>query len=251
MLTVLHIGPWALRVYTLLIDAGVLLGVLLAAYRGSRSGIAPGRMVNASLAALAVGLIVGRAAHVAFNWADYSAEPSAIWELGRPLAFHGILLGSILGLLAYASLRHTRFWPLADAAAGAAPAVQALAWTAALLQGVAYGMPTYSGWAWELPDIYGVVLPRIPVQAVGALLSALLAIGLSRLRPRRPGTVFSYYLAANSIAYFALEFGRGDPTLYLGQLRISQVIYLVELLLACVLGFFLSRRSSPVTTRVI
>ena len=236
-----QMGPWSLRIYSLLIYLGIVLGLAAALYKGRQWGLPAKEVASAGLWALAGGLAVGRLAHVGAHWADYARQPWAALELGRPFAYHGLLSGTLLGMALFAAVRGMPVWPLADALASGAPVVLLFGWAASLFRGVAYGRPSYAAWSWELPDIHGVLLPRIPTQAMGAILAGLLGAALFLARPRRPGILLGAFLLVSSLGHFALEFTRGDPTWYVGPLRISQVAYLVELLGAMIIFVVLIR----------
>jgi prolipoprotein diacylglyceryltransferase len=118
------------------------------------------------------------------------------------------------------------------------PIAQAFIWIGAMLQGIAHGQVTYDGWAWDLPDAYGVVLPRTPVQIVGAAAALLIWAFLFTLAWRRAqyeGAVFATFLLADSLVQFVLGFARGDATAMLGPLRAAQLVHLAGAMVAITL----------------
>jgi phosphatidylglycerol:prolipoprotein diacylglycerol transferase len=215
---------------------------LIARKRGSE----PGSAIDASLVGLIFGILGGRLAYVAIYWEYFSShltEALSPWRGG--LSFQGALVGGILGVLVYALWRERSFWPLADALTPGLALGQGIGWIGCLLTGCAYGLPAKGWLAWELPDIYGIVAFRLPVQAIMSGLNGLLLVLLLVLIWRRvslfPGFLALLYLLLSSISGFGLEFMRGDETLYIGLLRWSQVVEIGEFLLAIGLLIALGR----------
>ena len=126
----------------------------------------------------------------------------------------------------YSAVRRISFWYFADAAALGLAIGQAIGWMGALIQGANYGVVSDSPIAIDLPDLYGLVQPRFPLQHAEITVFALLFIGLLFAAAQRPraGTLFVVYLLLASLANFALGFQRGDDTAYVGALRIDQVV---------------------------
>jgi phosphatidylglycerol:prolipoprotein diacylglycerol transferase len=232
-----------LPVYTALVGLGVAVG-LLAAYlylrarsrRLSRLDL----FLDGALLALAVGWIGARAYHVIMGWDYYQtrseeiAPLSGLWEGSMPggLGIRGALLLGLAAVALYAAVRRLSFWHLADAAALGLAVGQAIGWAGALAQGANYGIVSDSRLAMELPDLYGLVAPRFPLQHVEMLVYAVVCGGLLVLaaQNRPPGTLFFVYLIAVSLSNATLGFQRGDETAYWGGLRIDQI---VDALWAC------------------
>lgn len=224
-------------VYTALVGLGAAVG-LLAAYlylrarsrRLSRLDL----FLDGALLALAAGWIGARAYHVMMRWDYYQIRPeeiaplSGLWEASMPggLGIRGALLLGLAAVALYAGVRRLSFWHLADAAALGLAVGQAIGWAGALVQGANYGIVSDSRLALELPDLYGLVAPRFPLQHVEILLYAVVFVVLIALaaQNRSPGTLFFVYLIAVSLSNAALGFQRGDETAYWDALRIDQIV---------------------------
>jgi prolipoprotein diacylglyceryltransferase len=115
---------------------------------------------------------------------------------------------------------------LADATAIGLALGQAIGWAGALVQGSNYGVLSDSPVAVDLPDLYGLVAPRFPVQHAEIILFAALGMGLIVIAFYKPraGMLFRVYGLIASTANFVLGFQRGDETLGLVGLRIDQWI---------------------------
>jgi len=238
----LDLNWFELPVYTAIIMLGAAAG-LLAAYlflrSRSRRASAVTVFLDGALIALAAGWVGGRAYHVATHWEYYVARPE---EIAQPdlggLAMRGAVMLALIALALYAAARQIPFWWFADAAAIGLSIGQAIGWVGALIQGTNYGVVSDSQMAIDLPDLYGLVQPRFPLQHAEIALFALLFIGLLYAAFQRPraGTLFVVYLLLGSLANFALGFQRGDDTVYLGALRIDQVVDAGFVALAVLVG---------------
>lgn len=226
-----------LPVYTALVGLGALVGLLIAyLYLRSRSRRLSrvDLFLDSALVAFGAGWIGARAYHVVMHWDYYQTRPgdiaplAGLFEGSAPggLGIRGAFLLGMLALALYAKVRALSFWHLADAGAVGLAAGQVIGWVGALAQGAHYGVVSDSRIAIELPDLYGLVAPRFPLQHVEILLYAAVFAGLLLLaaQNRPPGTLFFVYLVAIGLSNAALGFQRGDETAYWGGLRIDQLV---------------------------
>jgi phosphatidylglycerol:prolipoprotein diacylglycerol transferase len=230
--------------YTAIVALGAAAG-LLAAYLFLRTrslrASAPNVFLDAALLTFVMGWAGARAYHVATHWDYYAARPEEIAQVGLGgFGIRGAFIFGLAALLIYARLRKISFWYFADAAAIGLTIGQAIGWVGALVQGANYGAVSDSQIAMDLPDVYGLVQPRFPVQSAESVFFALLFIGLLYVATQRPrsGELFIAYLGLASAANFALGFQRGDDTVFVGQLRIDQVIDAVFIVGAACLGLW-------------
>ena len=216
--------------YTALVALGAVTG-LLAAYlflrSRSRRAAALGTFLDGALIVFASGWIGARAYHVLMHWDYYQARPEEITHVG--LGGLGIRGGLVLGLVlaaGYTRWRKLSFGHLADAAAIGLSIGQAIGWIGALVQGANYGIVSDSQIAIELPNLYGLVEPRFPLQHVEIALFAILFAALLVLssQRRRPGFMFLAYLLIASLTNALLGFQRGDETAYVGAVRVDQIV---------------------------
>jgi phosphatidylglycerol---prolipoprotein diacylglyceryl transferase len=232
-------------VYTATVALGAAAG-LLAAYlflrtRSRRASALP-VFIDSALIAFAAGWIGARVYHVATHWDYYAARPEEIAQPGLGgLGMRGALVFALLALLFYSAARKISFWYFADAAAIGLAIGQVIGWVGALAQGANYGVVSDSPIAMDLPDVYGLIQPRFPLQYFEIAMFAVLFVGLVIAASQRPytGVLFSAYLLLASLGNFALGFQRGDDTAYISALRIDQVVDAAFVLLA--VAIWLSR----------
>jgi prolipoprotein diacylglyceryl transferase len=269
-------GSIIIYTHTILLDIGLICGLVVACLEGKRRGIAPECLIDAALWAVGSGIMGGRVGYVLANqeyFAENFREAFYIWEGG--LAFQGAFLAGLLALFLYSLYHKLPFLTLADTAALGLALGQAFGWLGCLMSGCAYGLESHGAnfllarLSLDLPDIYGTIAPRFATQPLASALSMAVFIILLWTTRRRwsfdsaqdrpfdspldpstglrtslpqdrpfPGFVFTLYLLLYAGGQFLLEFTRGDEAIYWGPWRISQWIYLAEAAFALV---FLAR----------
>ena len=232
----LRLGPLAIRWYGLLIASAVILGLWLAGFLAKRRDINPDLMGD-----LVVWLIVGaipmaRLYYVAFRWEFYRNNPQeilAIWHGG--IAIHGAIIGGTIATLIFARINQLPFWKLADILAPCLIGGQAIGRWGNFFNSEAFGVPTDLPWKLYIPPAnrpielrsFETFHPTFLYESlwnVGVLV-ILLTI-FFRYPKAKPGTLICVYAIAYSLGRLWIEGLRID-SLYLGPLRIAQVISLL------------------------
>jgi phosphatidylglycerol:prolipoprotein diacylglycerol transferase len=259
-----RLGSTIIYTYTVLLDVGLVCGLVVACLEGKRRGIAPERIVDAALWAMAAGIAGGRVGYVLANQEYFAENLKAfyVWEGG--LAFQGAFLAGLLALFLYSAYRKLPFLALADIAALGLALGQVFGWLGCLMSGCAYGLESHGATSilarlsLDLPDIYGIHAPRFATQPLASTLSLAIFILLWATRRRWasaqdrpfPGLTFTLYLLLYASGQFLLEFTRGDEAIYWGPWRVSQWIYLAEAVLGLVLLAYLLRKSRSSLTKL-
>lgn len=258
---VFELGPVELRAYTAWLVAGILLALVVIIWRAYRYGpAAPIPWLDVGIAALLGSIAGARLLHVALDWRYFSDHTDEITRLSSGgLAWHGALLAGIPAVLIAARLRRVPLKAWTDAAALALPLLWIAGWLACRRAGSAYGYEVWTladwpGWlAEELPDIYGIVAPRLEVQLAGALFSGIL-FGLALLLTWRnwlPGLRLWIVLALAGLGFALLGFFRADPSRFFFERRADQIFDLLVLLLSTLTGCLIwlsSRRNQEIET---
>jgi phosphatidylglycerol:prolipoprotein diacylglycerol transferase len=238
--TLFTIGNLNIPSYTVLLDLGLILGLILTYFEGKRALGSGETGLDLGLWTVIGGIVGGRIGYVLANWRAFSEDwlgVIRIWQGG--LSFHGAFLGGLLAMVLFARPwrregRPHSFWQLADVVTPGLALGIAFGWAACLRGGCAYGaLGEGPGYA-VLPDLYGVQASRFATQAVGLAFALVLFVAFWLLRKRWPfpGTAFLMYLLVYFAGQFFLEFTRGDEALYLGPWRLQQVLDLVLALAA-------------------
>ena len=242
-----RIGPIVIRTYALFLDMAVLAGLGWLAWQGHRIARQPVAWLDAGLGALVGGIAAGRLGHAAIHWAYFSEHPEQIGQVWRGgLDWHAGVVGGLIGLVLVCRWRGVDFPAALDALAVMVPVWAALISTGCLMGSCGHGREVSSLAdypplvAAELPDLYGVVLPRLASQLYGIVWAGIvLIITVAALRRiNQPGGRFWPVLGLLAGGAFAIGFTRGDAAPMVGALRLDQILDLAIAALA-LLGMWL------------
>jgi len=209
----------------------LLGGIGWVLWKAPRHGLHQGTVWEGALLSISAAVLGARLFEGVGRWDYFQQYPLEIvrhWQ--GNLSFQGGLLAGAVALLLYCYWRSLSFWEIAGLAVPGLALATAIGWLGALLHGANYGFPMFGPLAVELPDLYGIVVPRFPTQVAGIVWSLLifaLLLGLAR-RNTQPRTLTLTWLFLYAGGMFALEFTRADETLYFGMFRIAQLLFLAE-----------------------
>lgn len=209
-------------IFSLLLGVGAGAGLIWVAYRAPEKQALS--YVDAGLAALLGGLVGGRAVFVAVNWGyfqDHLVEIPQVWLGG--FSGLGALAGSVLAVAQLALFVRQTFGELADALLPLVTSMVTAAWLACWLDGCVYGAPVEEWWGVLARDEWGILIPRMPVQLIGALLSLGLFWSIERISSRLPipGQAAGLAVLGLSLILFGLSFLRADPVPYWRGMRLD------------------------------
>jgi phosphatidylglycerol:prolipoprotein diacylglycerol transferase len=247
---IVHLGPFALRWYSLMIMIGVMVGTWLAAKFAERRGIPADDVYSAALWVVLGGIVGARLAHVIDRFDFYRANPSkilAVYEGGLAI-WGGLIAGGLAGW-AYTRRYHIRFWPFADSVAHGAILGQAIGRIGCIVNGDVAGKPT-DGWGFVYTNP-NALLPKpeyfnTPTQPypLYEMIWDLALFGLLFLVARRvkfDGAVFLTYVVVYSLGRFLLTFVR-EEEIFLFGLQQAQVFSLIAIVIAAYLFLYLRMR---------
>ncbi len=224
-----RIGNEPFFTYTLLIDLGLIAAVAILALEGRRRGWGGWQVIEVLTWALVPAIGGGRLAYVASQWL---ADPAQVGQWRQPwgdgLSFPAALVAGALGLAVLAAWRRRSYVELLGAVAPGLALGQALGWLGAAVHGVSAGVPVLAAWRWapHLRDLYGVVLPRFPLQYGAALLSLATwaAITWGHLATDRERV--ACYALCTGLGLSALGWGLERRLSMLAGLSLEQMAYL-------------------------
>ncbi len=260
--------PIAIRWYGLLIVGGALLGTWLAARRAQRRGYDPDHVWNLLMLGMLLGVAGARIYYVLFEWGQFRGDLLKMVNITTGgLAIHGAVIGAVLAALFYTRRHGLRFLEWGDLFVPGFLLAQAIGRWGNFFNQEAYGVPagrlTFGvliDAPYRLPPYHD--LAQYPLDTLfhatflyesvwnlcGVLLLLLLDYrhGTQAAPPRRwlrHGDLLLLYLVYYSLGRFWIEGLRTD-SLYLGSLRIAQVVSLLLVAIGAVLLFVNHRRSS-------
>jgi phosphatidylglycerol:prolipoprotein diacylglycerol transferase len=248
---IVHVGPLALRWYSLMIMVGVLVGTWVAAKMAEQRGIAADDVYGAALWIVVGGIVGARLAHVIDRWDYYGLHPEkilAVYEGGLAI-WGGLIMGGLGGWL-YARRNGIPFWPLADSVAVGAILGQAIGRIGCIVNGDVAGRPTGGDWGFVYtnpgallpkPEYFNVPTHPYPLYEMGW---DLVIFGILFWLFRRrvfDGAVFLAYAVLYAIGRFVLTFVR-EEEIWLFGLQQAQVLSIIILVVAAYLYFYLRGR---------
>ncbi len=196
-------------------------------------------------------LLGGRLGYVLFynlpTYLDAPAEALKVWHGG--MSFHGGVIGVILSLVLFTTLKKVPFWRLADTAAAVTPIGFFLGRCANFVNGELYGRASDVPWAVVFPR--GGDIARHPSQlyeaaSEGILLFLILftLIHVKSIRART-GTVSALFMIGYGVFRFGCEFFR-EPDVQLGfiveQVTMGQILCIPMIIGGLVIYFLAGKR---------
>ncbi len=175
-------------------------------------------------------------------------EIIAIWHGG--MAFHGGLIGAIIGIWLFIRRNKLPFYPVVDETALWIPVAVALTRCANFINGELPGKITASPVGIMFPNYAGYRYPSQLFEAVGMLVIALPILwwihGAVR---RRDGQVFWAFIASYGLVRTVVEFYR-EPGIVLFGLTGAQYLTIAMFILGVVMYVYVSRRPfTPLPTQ--
>jgi prolipoprotein diacylglyceryl transferase len=237
----IHLGPFELHFYGLLIAVAVLVAVWVAQRRWARLGGLPATIVPIAFWAVVAGLLGARLYSVATSWRqDTSGDWVQILEIWNGgLGIWGGVAGGVLGGWLKARRMHLPLSPLLDTVAPALALAQAIGRWGNYFNQELFGLPSKLPWAVRITNQAQLasISParyRPPLSAAGTYLPGtfqptflyeciwdLATFGLLLLIERRinlrRGYLFAAYATLYTFGRFFTEYLRIDPAhRYLG-----------------------------------
>jgi len=233
----LHLGPLAIRWYSLAILTGIAVAIALSSREARRKGLDPDLILSLSGWAVVGGILRARLFHVVDRFDAYRRDPAAILAIGRGgLVIYGAVLGGALATWLFARRRGVPFAALADTIAPGLVLAQGLGRIGCVFNGDAWGAPTTVPWAFVYtnphafipPELLGVPTQPYPLYDLALNLAIFALLWRLRARPWPAGTLFLIYLTLYAASRFALTFVRQERIWFWG-LQEAQIIALLTL----------------------
>src|SRR5438067_5108263 len=215
----LHLGSFALSMYSLMFLCAFIVGGIITYLEAKRLNRATEAILRVALGALAGGLIGAKLSMLVFlGSATFIKDLPYLWYSGQ--AWTGAFFGGYAGVLLVKRFNSITY-STGDIFALALPLAQAIGRLGNLLGGDPFGLPSNLPWAITQ---YGV--RRQPSAFYELLLDLALFVIILRLRDKmpRPGDLFKLYIVGYCSLRFLVDFTRADPHVLPG-LTLVQVLY--------------------------
>ena len=252
--------------YGMIIGAGILAGIFIAAWEAKRTGQKPDDYYDLAIYAVIFSIIGARIYYVVFSWDMYKDNLLSIFNIRQGgLAIYGGVIAAVITVTVFAKIKHLSAPLLMDTAGLGLVAGQMIGRWGNFFNREAFG--EYTDWllAMRLPvdavrgsDITGLmrehmetvegvsyiqVHPTFLYESLWCLLIFILML-LYRRHKKFDGQVFLLYLAGYGFGRFWIERLRTDQLLLPGiEFPVSQLLAGVLVLLSVALIFFNRRKA--------
>ena len=213
-----HLGPLNLSLQTAAVAGSILVGLVVLWLQCRTHGLDAGLAVDAALAGLLVGVVAGRLEVIVANLEYFRERPLFAIDITQGgVGQRSLTLAAVAVYTAAVARRRYNWRAYLSVATPAAALAAALLWAAATFTGQAAGAPWHGPIAFELPDQYGLLAPRPPLQlGMAGLHLALAALSLVWLNRALPA-------GASLLAWGALA---AAGSAVLGNLRAEAVLFI-------------------------
>ena len=246
---------FTIKWYGVLMALAVLSGVGLALAREKKLGFKREISIDLALVCVPAAIVAARLYYVVFEWEQFADNPLSILNLRTGgLAIYGGIIGGTIALLIYSRVRRISIMSIFDLVAPSLALGQAIGRWGNFLNQEAFGalvekkamqffpMAVYieADHSWHYATFFyesiwclGIVLAIIVVERRGHF--------------KRRGDIFLWYMLLYSLERSIVEGLRTD-SLYLGSIRVSQLLSLV--LASVVLILFIRRSNAVVIPKI-
>lgn len=242
------IGNFNVYWYGVLIACAVLISVLYCAHYMKKKNFPEDAIYNVALWCIPLAIVFARIYYVIFSFSYYKNDLWSIfyiWEGG--LAIYGAVIGGALGVFIACRIHKYKFLEVADIIAPVLALSQAIGRWGNFFNQEAYGNPVYIAERQFFPYAVYIEDPGLGAtqhwfqatffyESMACLAIALILHFLIRKKAKIPGTVFFSYLVLYGLERAFVEGLRSD-SLYLGNLRISQVLSIILIVVGSALLF--------------
>jgi phosphatidylglycerol:prolipoprotein diacylglycerol transferase len=227
--------------YGVIIASGLLLGIILASMRARRRGWSSDLVLDFILLAVPLAIIGARAYYVAFEWDYFSANPGLIIAINQGgLAIYGAVIGGFLAAFIFSKAAKFPFLKLIDLVIPSLILGQAIGRWGNFVNQEAYGTLITN------PNLQFFPL-AVYIQSLGEwhqatffyesfcntiLLVVTLLLGRKGVKD---GTLLATYFIGYGVARAVIEGFRTDSLYLFANVRISQVLSAVLVLVGIIL----------------
>lgn len=234
------IGGFNIYWYAIIITVGLILAVVFAMWQAPKFDLTSDHILDVLLFGLPAAVICARAYYVLFTLDQYDSFADVINIRNGGLAIYGGIIGAFAVGIIYSKVKKINFLALFDIAALGFLIGQAVGRWGNFMNAEAHGGVTDLPWGMTI-DSFGPYHPTFFYESLWNTVGFFLLLLFAKKWKKNHGEVFFLYLSWYGFGRFFIEGLRTD-SLYLGSVRISQLLALVFFAVGLVL-FLLSRRN--------
>lgn len=243
----LHIGPFTIYGYGLMIAIGVISCYLVMEYRAKKLGMKEEKILGLVICCLLGGFLGAKVLYFITEFQEILQDPGILLNLSDGFVVYGGILGGILSGCLYCRFQKLNFLEYFDLAMPSVALAQGFGRIGCLLAGCCYGVETDSvfGITFQNSSFAPNGVSLFPTQIFSSVLDFLhffLLLWIAKHKTAQ-GQVAGFYLIFYSLGRFLLEFFRGDLIRgSVGVLSTSQFISIFTFLGGCLLVWLCTRK---------
>lgn len=218
--------------YGVIIALGIVAAYVFCSKIAKSYSVDAETLLDVLLVGLPSAIIGARLYYVVFSWDSYKDDFLSvfkIWEGG--IAIYGAIIGAILGVVIYCRIKKVKITKILDTCSFGLLIGQMIGRFGNFVNAEAYGGKTTLPWRMELCDLGISVHPTFLYESLWNLGVFLLLIFFFKKRQKFEGEMFLTYISAYGLGRLWIEGLRSD-SLYLGPIRVSQLVALLCFLVA-------------------
>lgn len=229
----ISIGGFTVYWYGIIIALGLLLAVAYGTRECAKVGISQDDFFNMLIIALPVSIICARAYYVIFSWEFYQNNIAGIFDIRNGgIAIYGAVIGAAATVLSYCRKKKLNVGAVLDVLAIGLLIGQSIGRWGNFVNGEAFGAVTNLPWAMTVERggaIVGkLVHPTFLYESLWNGIGILVLLAYKKIK-KFDGEIFAGYMAWYGFGRAMIEGLRAD-SLYIGPIRVSQLLALVCLL---------------------
>ena len=232
------IAGFDIRWYGIFIGIGAMLAITLGEKLGKKNGLKEGLITDFAIYALIFGILGARLYYVIFEWDYYSNHLDEILSIRNGgLAIYGGILTGIVVATIFSKIKKVSLVKILDSIAPGVVLAQGIGRWGNFTNGEAHGEVTNVPWAILVDGKR--VHPTFLYESIIDVSIFLLLYFYFDKKKKFDGQITALYLIFYGLGRFFVEGMRTD-SLYLGPIRISQLVSLV--LVVCGVVYFVIKR---------
>ncbi|NGQ93867.1 prolipoprotein diacylglyceryl transferase [Brevibacillus sp. SYP-B805] len=246
----LSIGPLQVHWYGIIMGLAFFVGTYLARYHSKRVGIDPDHILNMVVWIIPSAIVCARAYYVIFEWESYQNnlwDIFAVWKGG--LAIHGGLIGGVLAGTLYVRKHGLPFLLMGDVLMPSVILGQAIGRWGNFINQEAHGGPVSAAFMSHFPAFIRDQMlingqyyhPTFLYESLWNLVVFIVLLTMLYRFKKFDGQVLFSYMILYSIGRFFIEGLRTD-SLYLGSIRVAQLVSLTLAAAGVILMIITARR---------
>lgn len=228
--------------YGVLIMIGILVAYLFCSKIAGDYGLTKDNILDIIIFGIPTAIICARIYYVAFEWDSYKdnlADVFKIWEGG--IAIYGAIIGACLSTYLYCKRKKIKVLKAFDVGAFGLLLGQICGRWGNFVNAEAYGSETMLPWRMQLLDVGIMVHPTFLYESLWNL-GVFTILVLRRKKMTFDGEAFLSYIMLYGLGRLWIEGLRTD-SLYLGPVRISQIVALCCVICGLILFIYCKNKT--------